>query len=55
MTQQQIFETYVDGIPYRVIYLEKLGWAACVYTNEGRKGDYVYADTKQEVLAKIGA
>ena len=54
MNNIQTIDTHVNGIPVRLMQLETLGWAACVYTRaEGRKGEYVFAETQAEALAGI--
>lgn len=46
--------TFLGDIPVRVMQLESLGWAACVYTSaEGRKGEYVFADTYYDALGEL--
>lgn len=51
MQNIQLYDTTVAGLPVRVMQLESLGWAACVYTRaEGRKGNYCFGETQAEVI-----
>ena len=44
-------DTNVNGWNVRVMQLESLGWAACLYSEGyGRIGEYVFGDTQDEVI-----
>jgi hypothetical protein len=44
-------DTNVNGWNVRVMQLESLGWAACLYSKGyGRIGEYVFGDTQDEVI-----
>ena len=51
MIKVQSYDTDVNGWTVRVMQMESLGWAACLYSEGyGRIGEYVFGDTQDEVI-----
>jgi len=51
MIKVQSYDTDVNGWTVRVMQMESLGWAACLYSEGyGRIGEYVFGDTQGEVI-----